>query len=624
MRKTIALCMIVKNEQQFLRRCLDSVKGKVDQIIIVDTGSTDNTISIASEYTEDIFHMEWINDFAAARNESIKHAETDYILILDADEYLESSTDLEAELGSEADYYFVNICNLMSGERAMTHMAIRLFKNKIGLYYKNRLHEHLNTTEREDQLLAGYASFTIMHTGYTDEMMRDREKARRNLSLMKVEVEENPSVYNIFNMGRTYMWLGEHEKAIKYLQQAYPMSKNLTIAPELIASLCRSLGELGRYEEALTVLKEAVEVYPREVDLRHIQALFYWEIGYSKDAIECMKKCMEIGDKGITFMEGNGTYIARFRLAEWHTSRNEFAQGYEHIVEALKLKNDFVPIMAKYFEIVEKAQVPLNDVLENVDNLFDIQHREQLQKLLEVLYQLRHPLLLKYMDMYKVNVQSNVTAVAHQYDRDHQQARKIWLELTDLEEQNGTDILLLAMILRDEELFRKAVPLLNLNVKEKKLLLKVVSNEPVEVINMTTHVEHILERISVYLIRLQEFEIFEIVLNYLWSGSIGVKTQVCVNLVAYGFSEIAIDLLANLYKDHPRNMSVVKLLGDVCFKSGYFEDAKLFYTKLVGMCDEYSAYEHMYDLYDKMNDANGKDSVLAEISKKFSLCLWAK
>lgn len=467
MSKTIGLCMIVKNEQQFLRRCLDSVKDKVDQIVIVDTGSTDNTLSIAREYTKDIVQMEWINDFSAARNESIKHAHTDYILVLDADEYLEQTTNLAEELQSGADYYFTRIFNLMSGDRGMTHLAIRIFKNKVGLYYQNRLHEHLNTNEKEDQLKAGYANLTIMHTGYTDEMMESREKAQRNLALMLVEVKENPSVYNFFNMGRTYMWLNEHEKAIKYLKKAYPLSKDLTIAPELVASLCRSLGELKRYEEALTVLEQAVDVYPAEVDLLHLQALFYMEIGYYKDAFACMNRCLEIGDQGISFTEGNGTYIAHLRLAEWYTSRNEYIKGYGHITEAIKLKNDFLPVIGKYFEIVEKAGLPQEEVFTSANHLFSITSSKQMEKVLEALYQLRHPLLQRYLTLYKITVQDHVMAVASQYAKNYNQARELWLGLHEQEEQNGVDILLLAILLKDEVLFKKASPLLNLSEKEK-------------------------------------------------------------------------------------------------------------------------------------------------------------
>lgn len=83
---TISLCMIVKNEEKVLRRCLDSIKDLMDEIIIVDTGSTDRTKEIASEYTEHIYDFEWINDFSAARNFAFSKASCDYIYSADADE----------------------------------------------------------------------------------------------------------------------------------------------------------------------------------------------------------------------------------------------------------------------------------------------------------------------------------------------------------------------------------------------------------------------------------------------------------------------------------------------------------------------------------------------------------
>ncbi len=83
---TISLCMIVKNEETVLARCLESIKDVVDEINIIDTGSTDTTKSIAAKYTSRIFDFKWINHFAAARNFSFQQATKDYILWLDADD----------------------------------------------------------------------------------------------------------------------------------------------------------------------------------------------------------------------------------------------------------------------------------------------------------------------------------------------------------------------------------------------------------------------------------------------------------------------------------------------------------------------------------------------------------
>ena len=86
---TISLCMIVKNEEKVLRRCLDSVKDLMDEIIIVDTGSTDRTKQIAKEYTEQIYDFQWTDDFSAARNFSFSKATKEYIYVADADEMLD-------------------------------------------------------------------------------------------------------------------------------------------------------------------------------------------------------------------------------------------------------------------------------------------------------------------------------------------------------------------------------------------------------------------------------------------------------------------------------------------------------------------------------------------------------
>ncbi|MCI8307562.1 MAG: glycosyltransferase family 2 protein [Lachnospiraceae bacterium] len=99
---TISLCMIVKNEEQVLERCLDSIKDLMDEIIIVDTGSNDGTKQIAGRYTDKIYDFEWIDDFAAARNESFSHATMDYIYVADADEVLDEENRKKFRLLKEA------------------------------------------------------------------------------------------------------------------------------------------------------------------------------------------------------------------------------------------------------------------------------------------------------------------------------------------------------------------------------------------------------------------------------------------------------------------------------------------------------------------------------------------
>ncbi|MCZ1264088.1 glycosyltransferase [Paenibacillus tundrae] len=624
MKKTVALCMIVKNEQDVLRRCLDSVQNKVDQIVIVDTGSTDETVSIAKEYTKDLFHMEWVNDFSVARNTSLKYAVTDYILVLDADEYLEESVDLLSELESEADYYYTKIYNLKTGDRKTVHRSIRLFRNSVGLHYKNRLHEHLNTMEKTELIAGGQTDFNIMHTGYTEEMLTERKKAKRNFLLMKAEVEENASAYNLFNMGKTYLSMDEPQKAIQYFKEAYSMGKEMSFAPELINYLCQSLGELKKYEEALVILNEAVEIYPREVDLFHIQAVFYMEIYYYKDAIRCMKNCLEIGDQGIAYSEGSGSYIAHFRLAEWYTSRNELTKGYEHILQAVHQKSDFVAFIIKYFEIVNKAGIPLDDIYIEANRIFPITNKKQFESVLEALYYLRHPLLQRYLDAHQVTVQDNVRAVAYQFNKEYKMAGEIWANVSEYDDSNSLDILLLSYILKDESLFKMGSSRMNLSQKELRSLKNITLNHPKDKLYLTKDIEEILLSLLVNLICLHEFEKFEELYKVLLQGSMATNIKICENLIEYGFSELAIDLLVKLFELQPRNVEVVELLGDLCMRSQYYEDAEMFYAKLLELSDEYSSYERLYQLSVVVSEKEEEERLKQIISKKFPLCLWMR
>ncbi|WP_152657816.1 glycosyltransferase family 2 protein [Oceanobacillus sp. CFH 90083] len=129
----ISLCMIVKNEEEVLRQCLDSVNAICDEIIIVDTGSTDDTKQIASEYTEKVMDFKWIDDFSAARNFAFKQAASDYILWLDADDILKEEDQkklkkLKEELDASVDAVSM-----------LYHIAFDEFDNPTFSYRRNRL-----------------------------------------------------------------------------------------------------------------------------------------------------------------------------------------------------------------------------------------------------------------------------------------------------------------------------------------------------------------------------------------------------------------------------------------------------------------------------------------------------
>ena len=149
--KTISLCMIVKNEELVIGRCLESIKDVVDEIIIVDTGSTDNTKEIAKSYTNNIYDFKWINDFSAARNFSFSKASKDYIMWLDADDVIlyedkVKLQNLKESLNDEVDMVIMryNVSFDKKGNPSFSYNRERLLKRSVGYLWSGQVHEAIS------------------------------------------------------------------------------------------------------------------------------------------------------------------------------------------------------------------------------------------------------------------------------------------------------------------------------------------------------------------------------------------------------------------------------------------------------------------------------------------------
>ncbi|QUL53254.1 glycosyltransferase family 2 protein [Paenibacillus tritici] len=183
---TISLCLIVKNEEQNLDQCLSSVQGIPDEIIIVDTGSTDRTKEIAAKWTQHIYDFEWIDDFSAARNESFKYATKDYILWLDADDIVTPENKIKLEqlkeaLTEEVDAVSMNYEIPQDDSRRFISNTtrLRLVKRNTGFSWKGIVHEDI-TTEAPYHFMK--SDITVTHTKVGDAQ-GGRALSRRNLDI---------------------------------------------------------------------------------------------------------------------------------------------------------------------------------------------------------------------------------------------------------------------------------------------------------------------------------------------------------------------------------------------------------------------------------------------------------
>jgi len=139
--------MIVKNEEDYLEDCLKSVSGVADEIVIVDTGSTDDTLNIARKYNANIYNFEWINDFSAARNFALSKTSCEWILYLDADERLSPESYNEIEKIKKDDIKAGYFCSVISFDEHNSKPNLirynRLFRNSGDIYFEGKIHEQI-------------------------------------------------------------------------------------------------------------------------------------------------------------------------------------------------------------------------------------------------------------------------------------------------------------------------------------------------------------------------------------------------------------------------------------------------------------------------------------------------
>ncbi|MEB3299902.1 MAG: tetratricopeptide repeat protein [Candidatus Sericytochromatia bacterium] len=306
----LSLCMIVKNEEAFLDACLSSVRGVVDEICLVDTGSTDGTVAIAEAHGARIAHHPWTGDFSEARNKALEMATGDWILVLDADEELsaESRTLLRETLKRKDcgafDLVIDNALGQGTAAEVQRATVIRLFRNTPEMRYTGRIHEQILPALHAHGIRIGTVPVLLTHKGYTDEMMADRKKDQRNLDLLLQQEQElgQPQPYNQFNLGQQYKRMGQPElaerhfrTALEVLQATDPDCQAPYHAP-LLYGLIQLLKERGETDEALEWAEKATRIFPEAANLLHQLAVLRLAKGEVDPCIELLDRVMALAD----------------------------------------------------------------------------------------------------------------------------------------------------------------------------------------------------------------------------------------------------------------------------------------------------------------------------------------
>ncbi|MGB8702208.1 MAG: glycosyltransferase family 2 protein, partial [Thermosynechococcaceae cyanobacterium] len=212
----LSFCTIVKNEAHNLARCLASVKPYVDEMIIVDTGSTDDTVAIAQQYGAKVHHFEWCDDFAAARNYSLSLVSGDWILSLDADEELVVKWPQFRDRLNEPDAplaYGINRIDLYEVGQVTGGLHLRLFRNQPDLHYQGRYHEQLQSAAGPLVPMGLLDDLEILHYGNSDADILHKNLTRDIPILEKMRSEAGLDLWRLDCLARKYLKVGQAEQA---------------------------------------------------------------------------------------------------------------------------------------------------------------------------------------------------------------------------------------------------------------------------------------------------------------------------------------------------------------------------------------------------------------------------
>ncbi len=298
---TISCCMIVKNEEAFLDQCLKSVKDYVDEIVIVDTGSTDQTVDIARKYTDKIYFHPWEGSFSKARNQAMSYATKDWIFVIDADEEMLQSSgqkirQVVREAG-DADIIYANVISIYSGgHKTARHNSERLFRNNGVIHYEGIVHNRVVGGRS-----AKASQIELMHYGYNVDEKKAHEKFLRTAGLLKKQIEEepdNPMPHHY--LGVSYLSRGMNREAADESVKAIELAsrKNDTHPLYIWArhNAAMAFFRMGNLDKAREYSLDALNIYPDHLDSHYMLAMIAAERSEWKDVLSYGKRFLELRD----------------------------------------------------------------------------------------------------------------------------------------------------------------------------------------------------------------------------------------------------------------------------------------------------------------------------------------
>lgn len=350
----ISICIIAKNEEKHLETFFQSIQkataGYPAEIVFVDTGSTDRSVSIAENYADAIYHFTWIGDFSAARNYSLEKASHDWILVLDCDEYItQADTSCFALMAkhfpkavgtiSRKNHYESN------GTDSIYTDDVERFFNRKYYHYEAIIHEQVCALDGKSY--ERYAlPVTVDHCGYAGTAEELKKKAERNNELLLKMLEETPDdPYLYFQLGQSYNMLHDDEKANYYYGKGleFDLDPKIEYVQMMVIAYGYTLLHLERYEEALQY-ENIYDEFATSADFVCLMGLIYLRSG---QILNAMTEFLKATTFETASTEGANSYIPTYNMG----CINEVLGNTEDAIALYKKCGSFAPALDRLKEL---------------------------------------------------------------------------------------------------------------------------------------------------------------------------------------------------------------------------------------------------------------------------------
>jgi glycosyltransferase involved in cell wall biosynthesis len=325
----LAAVLIVRNEARCIARCLESVRPWVDRIVLLDTGSTDDTVAIARRLGAEVHHCDWPDDFAAARNHALDRADADWNFFIDADEWILSGGDLlrdwvlgPARLGKVCQN---NMSDLAEGRVAdaplptSRNWITRLLPRNVR--YEGRVHEQVVSPLPRHRI-----DLHLGHDGYLEA--HRTHKLDRNQPLLLLELQAHPGdPYILYQLGKEAEGREDHRVACDfYGQSAAATPGDANWAHELLVRRLHCLGRAGRLDEALSLAGDHMAAWEGSPDFFFVLGNLLLDRAMADPAnalaewlplvCSAWESCLAIGERPELegSVAGRGSHLARYNL----------------------------------------------------------------------------------------------------------------------------------------------------------------------------------------------------------------------------------------------------------------------------------------------------------------------